>query len=257
MKKEEKTDTTEPNIPPPSQLPPAVQSLISFIFNQDHFNSTMADMNYDAAKLPLGKLSKTTILRGYQVLKDLAALLDDQSLASSEYDKSYPQAVEQLSNQFYSYIPHDFGRNRPPIIGSTEHLKKEVQLLESLTDLKDADSILKADKGGSKANIIDSRYKGLGMREMTPIDHKSKEFLIVQEYLEKTRGQTHGVTYEVMDIFRIEREGENDRFKSLTETKSDRKLLWHGSRSTNFGGILSQGLRIAPPEAPGKSFSSA
>lgn len=29
-----------------------------------------------------------------------------------------------------------------------------------------------------------------------------------------------------------------------------RKLLWHGSRSANFSGILSQGLRIAPPEAP-------
>lgn len=31
---------------------------------------------------------------------------------------------------------------------------------------------------------------------------------------------------------------------------ADRRLLWHGSRATNFGGILSQGLRIAPPEAP-------
>ena len=29
-----------------------------------------------------------------------------------------------------------------------------------------------------------------------------------------------------------------------------RKLLWHGSRLTNWVGILSQGLRIAPPEAP-------
>ena len=27
-------------------------------------------------------------------------------------------------------------------------------------------------------------------------------------------------------------------------------LLWHGSRISNFVGILSQGLRIAPPEAP-------
>ena len=27
-------------------------------------------------------------------------------------------------------------------------------------------------------------------------------------------------------------------------------LLWHGSRTTNYAGILSQGLRIAPPEAP-------
>ena len=27
-------------------------------------------------------------------------------------------------------------------------------------------------------------------------------------------------------------------------------LLWHGSRVTNYAGILRQGLRIAPPEAP-------
>ena len=31
----------------------------------------------------------------------------------------------------------------------------------------------------------------------------------------------------------------------------NRQLLWHGSRLTNWMGILSQGLRIAPPEAPG------
>ena len=29
-----------------------------------------------------------------------------------------------------------------------------------------------------------------------------------------------------------------------------RQLLWHGSRLSNWVGILSQGLRIAPPEAP-------
>lgn len=29
-----------------------------------------------------------------------------------------------------------------------------------------------------------------------------------------------------------------------------RMLLWHGSRLTNWVGILSKGLRIAPPEAP-------
>ncbi|KAK6022711.1 hypothetical protein OSTOST_11577 [Ostertagia ostertagi] len=27
-------------------------------------------------------------------------------------------------------------------------------------------------------------------------------------------------------------------------------LLWHGSRTSNFYNILSQGLRIAPPEVP-------
>ena len=32
--------------------------------------------------------------------------------------------------------------------------------------------------------------------------------------------------------------------------RQKRMLLWHGSRLTNWVGILSKGLRIAPPEAP-------
>jgi hypothetical protein len=33
-----------------------------------------------------------------------------------------------------------------------------------------------------------------------------------------------------------------------------RKLLWHGSRICNYVGILNQGLRIAPPEAPSSGY---
>lgn len=49
------------------------------------------------------------------------------------------------------------------------------------------------------------------------------------------------------------REGQNDWFKPY-EKHHNRQLLWHGSRMTNWVGILSQGLRIAPPEAPGEKF---
>ena len=52
-----------------------------------------------------------------------------------------------------------------------------------------------------------------------------------------------------LKIFRIEREGESQRYKPFKQLHN-RQLLWHGSRTTNFAGILSQGLRIAPPEAP-------
>jgi poly [ADP-ribose] polymerase len=67
-----------------------------------------------------------------------------------------------------------------------------------------------------------------------------------------TRGVTHGINYQVDQVFRIERQGEKDRFDKspFSGPPRDRRLLWHGSRVTNFGGILSQGLRIAPPEAP-------
>ncbi len=48
---------------------------------------------------------------------------------------------------------------------------------------------------------------------------------------------------------KIPRPGEKERWKPW-EKMDNRQLLWHGSRMTNWIGILSQGLRIAPPEAP-------
>lgn len=132
-------------------------------------------------------------------------------------------------------------------------LKREVDLLDSLTDLKDADQIVKAEKEDvDPIHELDSRFKGLGMQEMTPVERSTQEFDEISQYLIKTCGATHSMNYEVRDVFRIERQGEGDRFENSAFSKinSDRRLLWHGSRATNFGGILSQGLRIAPPEAP-------
>lgn len=50
-----------------------------------------------------------------------------------------------------------------------------------------------------------------------------------------------------MGVFRLERPGEAERFaqweKENIASIGDRRLLWHGSMSSNFAGILSQGLR--------------
>jgi len=44
---------------------------------------------------------------------------------------------------------------------------------------------------------------------------------------------------------------ETGRFtESGAATIDNRRLLWHGSRLSNMIGILSQGLSVAPPEAP-------
>jgi poly [ADP-ribose] polymerase len=238
---------------PKSQLHPAVQDLMRLIFNQQFFAATMTELNYDVAKLPLGKLSKGTITRGYQALKDLSALLNDPSLAQSEYGTSFQAAAEQLSNAFFSLIPHAFGRDRPPVITDSALLKREIDLLDSLSDMKDAANIMKVDsKEIERVNALDQQFKGLNLSEMTPVDGASPEFIELENYLMKTRGATHPVKYDVQNIFRIGRQGEHDRFQAgpYSGPKKDRRLLWHGSRSTNFGGILSQGLRIAPPEAP-------
>jgi poly [ADP-ribose] polymerase len=213
----------------------------------------MDNFNYDVNKLPLGKLSKNTITRGYQALKDLSALLDNPTFAQSQYGCSFGAAAEQLCNSFYSLIPHAFGRNRPPLIQSQEMLKRELELLESLVDMKDASNIIKSEtKDSERIHVLDKQFRALNLNEMTHLKHNSREFKELKNYLLNTRGTTHNINYRVDQIFRIERQGEKERFDNslFAGPPRDRRLLWHGSRCTNFGGILSQGLRIAPPEAP-------
>lgn len=201
-------------------------------------------MNYDTKKMPLGKLSKGTISRGFQALKDLAVLIDNPTTS---------QEIEQLSNRYYSLIPHAFGRNRPTIINNTDLLKREIDLLDSLSDMKEAADMLKASlKDDGRLNQLDRQFQRLGMDEMEALSHNSTEFTELSDYLQNSKGATHNVGYNVQDIFRIQRKGEFERFDQSPYAKisGNRRLLWHGSRVTNFAGILSQGLRIAPPEAP-------
>lgn len=101
---ERKSDRSRSSSPAKCTLAPALKSLMELVFNQQYIDSTMADMNYDAMKMPLGKLSHSTITRGYQALKELSALLDGQSLDDDS------TTIEDLSNRYYSYIPHAFGR---------------------------------------------------------------------------------------------------------------------------------------------------
>ena len=117
---------------------------------------------------------------------------------------------------------------------------------------------IKTSEQEERVHILDQRFQGLGLNEMTCLDHKSKEFETLAEYLNESKGQTHAVDYQIEEIFRIERDGENDRFgrsKYANLPNRNRRLLWHGSRTANFGGILSQGLRIAPPEAPVNGYA--
>ncbi|KAI9719646.1 MAG: hypothetical protein M1812_003417 [Candelaria pacifica] len=240
-----------------STLAPPVQRLMEIIFNQQYIESAMAAMSYDANKLPLGKLSKRTLAAGFQALKNLAEVLSTPSLALDRHSTDFSTAVQTLTNAYYTAIPHAFGRNRPPIIGDQQAVKREVELLESLGDMGIANDIMTTtatkDSEGNVIHPLDKHYAGLKMQEMTPLKPNSNEFSLLEEYLVKSHGSTHYIQYKVQDIFRIERQGETDRFDNSPFAKvkgSDRRLLWHGSRCTNFAGILSQGLRIAPPEAP-------
>jgi poly [ADP-ribose] polymerase 1 len=121
-------------------------------------------------------------------------------------------------------------------------------MIDSLLEIEVAYSILKDD---SKENVnpVDTHYEKL-KTDMAPIDKSGEEFALIKKYVENTHAATHN-TYglEILEVFKVARQGEKRRFKPFKKLHN-RQLLWHGSRTTNYAGILSHGLKIAPPEAP-------
>ena len=75
------------------------------------------------------------------------------------------------------------------------------------------------------------------------IDENEQVFKTVDEYIQNSSGY---YKLKLLDCFEIDRKGEKERFNP--DKLDNKKLLFHGSRFSNFVGILSSGLRIAPPE---------
>lgn len=238
-----------------SELDLPTQRLMELIFNQNHFNAVLEEIGYNKDKLPLGKLSKATLKTGFEQLRELASLVKHPSLAKNKYNRDRKEVIEEWTNKYYSTIPHVFGRDRPPMIDNHDAITKEVAMLDTLTDMEVANTIMKAttkSKDGTSVSRLDQQFKDLKLKELTPLDKKSTEYTELQKLLLNTSSDAHGLRYRLQDIFRVERPGEAERYEKSIKKLKDRQtfLLWHGSRTTNYGGILSQGLRIAPPEAP-------
>lgn len=167
-KKKQKPDEDE-RPPPESKLAKPIQEVVSLIFNQEYAMKALQDLNFDANKLPLGKLSKRTLQTGFQALKDLSELLNDPALATSRYQQPLGTALETLSNRYFTIIPHAFGRARPPVISHTSMLKKEVELLDNLTDMEISNQIFSESlTADSEIHFLDKQFEGLKLDEMTP-----------------------------------------------------------------------------------------
>lgn len=73
----------------------------------------------DVKKMPLGKLSKAQIAKGFEVLEDLEKAVDARNNAQ----------IVSLSSKFYTVIPHDFGRKVPPVMNTLETIREKYDML--------------------------------------------------------------------------------------------------------------------------------
>ncbi|KAJ4910229.1 Poly [ADP-ribose] polymerase 2 [Raphanus sativus] len=121
-------------------------------------------------------------------------------------------------------------------------------MVEALGEIEWATKLLSIDQG-LQDDPLYYQYQQLNCG-LTPVGADSEEFSMVAKYMENTHAKAHsGYTVEIAQLFRASRAVETDRFQQFSSSKN-RMLLWHGSRLTNWVGILSQGPRIPPPEAP-------
>ncbi|XP_063237914.1 poly [ADP-ribose] polymerase [Bacillus rossius redtenbacheri] len=224
-----------------SKLPVPVQNFIKMIFDVQGMKNVLLQFELDLEKMPLGKISRRQIQQAYSVLTELQELFK-----SNGPDIRFIDA----SNRFYTLVPHDFGVDNAPVIRSEDVIKQKVEMLDSLMEIEIAYSMIgSADTHDPDVNVVDAHYKKLNT-DISILERDSEEFSVIEKYLQNTHAETHSqYSLEIVDVFKIARKGEESRFKPFRKLPN-RHLLWHGSRVTNFAGILSQGLRIAPPEAP-------
>ncbi|XP_048346773.1 protein mono-ADP-ribosyltransferase PARP3 [Sphaerodactylus townsendi] len=228
----------------PCRLNKATQELVSLIFSNDMFKEAMQTMNLDVKKMPLGKLSKQQIAKGFEALEALEAAMQKQPPSRKE--------LEECSSRFYTIIPHNFGRSRPPSITTPEVIQAKKDMLLVLADIELAQSLQaqkkKDDEKEEEMKVeevphpLDKDY-GLLKCELSLVDPSAEDYKLIVTYVQNT-----GCTYrklKVLNIWKVNRDGEASRFVTHNQLEN-RRLLWHGTNVAVIAAILKSGLRIMP-----------
>lgn len=111
--------------------------------------------------------------------------------------------------------------------------------------------ILGAHKNMASIHPLEYSYDCLNIKLME-LEKNTIERNAIITYIKKT---DRSIQDNFLEVYAIERKGEKERFQPWLEKDCKRKLLWHGSKTMNFLGILKDGLKIAPPEAPSTGYA--
>lgn len=132
-----KVDTSDQPVAP-SKLDANIQSFVELIFNKKLMEESVIKIGYDVKKMPLGQLSKETVLKGYQVLHKIQDVIEKKSTES----------LEALTGQFYTNIPHNFGRQKMSnfVIDDVTKLREKLDLIQNLIDIQVAHELMDKSK---------------------------------------------------------------------------------------------------------------
>ncbi|KAJ5507466.1 hypothetical protein N7527_009609 [Penicillium freii] len=203
-----------------SPLPASVENVLKIIFTSGNLKNYVRWLNHHGRGVFLGTtVDKEKLLLGIAVLGKLMELTSPQ-LAPRGHSRAKKSLCEIYERLILTNVT---------LSDDNDTVRQELESLDLLLKLRDASEIL--EKHSQSSSLAMSQISQvLGLAKMTPGMYIFWRLLV-----------------GIMGVFRLERPGEAERFaqweKENLASIGDRRLLWHGSMSSNFAGILSQGLR--------------
>jgi poly [ADP-ribose] polymerase 2/3/4 len=88
-------------------------------------------LNFDVAKMPLGKITEAQLNESYSVLAEIESVLLADTSTSAVAGAMKDGKLRQLTNQFYSNCPS----TNPVLIDSLSILKTKIEMIDELIQL--------------------------------------------------------------------------------------------------------------------------
>jgi poly [ADP-ribose] polymerase len=196
-----------------SKLCPEVKAAIDLMCDMSIMGRYLkSSLNFDSDKCPLGNISKAQVKAGYELLTKIEA-----KMLESKFDEEY----EDLLNQYYTKIPHNFGFKRPKMIKTLQEFKEELALLEALSDIEITTSAMKEKEESVSIHPSDQNYQRLKC-ELTPLKKTNPTYKMIETYLKNTKGPTHHQNIKLHNVFEIKRESEAEQYMGYTKSIGNR-----------------------------------
>ncbi|KAE9047678.1 hypothetical protein PR002_g910 [Phytophthora rubi] len=172
------------------------------------------------------------------------------------------EKVSERSSRYYEIMPcqEDMLATSIKAFDQVSDVNGEITRLRLLSDIMETyKMLLGAKREQQTKNPLEYCYHALQVR-LAPLQPADAERQLIHRYFFSGLRSFDRQRYRISNVFEVERRGETQRFNDLMEERPDLKamqthLLWHGTKRTNLMGILSQGLRVAPPEAPHHGYA--
>jgi poly [ADP-ribose] polymerase len=229
----------------PTPLDGRLTRLIEMIGSKEVMLSTLKTLNIDTKRMPLGKISKTQISKGQDILSLIYGYMSDNVIPNlkafgiENIEQFRKNMITDLSSAFWSNIPFSCGRMAPPRIDTKEKLEQYADLLQVITNIEVAAKLIE------KKTTVDDVYSSLNAT-ITPVESDSVTWKHLQDYIHGTHAPTHDYDLELVQAYKISKSEPSDVTKYF-ESISDHRLLIHGSKMANFIGIFTNGFRIPLP----------